>query len=39
MKQQQTQKRIVEREKIEHYGDSKIDEANGILEQMRRQTD
>ena len=39
MKANQNQKRIVEREKIEHYGDSKIDEANGILEQMRRQTD
>ena len=32
-------KQVVEREKIDHYGDKKIDEANGILEQMRRQTD
>ena len=39
MKFQQNQKRIVEREKIDRYGDKKIDEANGILEQMRRQTD
>ena len=35
----QNQKRGVEREKIDRYGDKKIDEANGILEQMRRQTD
>ena len=28
----QNQKRVVEREKIDRYGDKKIDEANGILE-------
>jgi hypothetical protein len=28
----QNQKKIVEREKIDHYGDAKIDEANGIIE-------
>lgn len=38
-KNNQARKNVVIKEEVAHYGDIKIDEAKGILEQMRRQTD
>ena len=38
-KNNQARKNVVIKEEVSHYGDIKIDEAKGILEQMRRQTD